>query len=225
MRNVRRKTGERRLDDALAALASALRGARGSWMVIGGIAVIARGVRRMTTDIDVVVLGDAVGTSKLLRILARHAVRPRIDDAEAFAERNLVLLLRHTPSGVDLDLSLGWTEFERDAIALSTETAFGRASYPMARAEDLVVFKALAARPKDIEDAAALLLMHPKIDLGEVRRRLAELAALAQEPALIDGLEAVIERTRAVRKVSRKGPATKSRAVRSKRTIRRAPRK
>jgi prolyl-tRNA editing enzyme YbaK/EbsC (Cys-tRNA(Pro) deacylase) len=43
----------------------------------------------------------------------------------------------------------------------------------MARAEDLVVFKALAARPKDIEDAAALLLLHSTIDLARVRRRLA----------------------------------------------------
>lgn len=134
VRNVRGKTGERRLDDALKALASALRGARGSWMIIGGIAAIARGVRRMTTDIDAVVLGDAVETSKLLRILARHSVRPRIDDAEAFAEKNLVLLLRHVPSGVDLDLSLGWTDFEREAVASSSPAAYGRASYPMARA-------------------------------------------------------------------------------------------
>jgi hypothetical protein len=41
-RNVPRNTGERRLEDALKALASALRVAQGSWMLIGGIAVIAR---------------------------------------------------------------------------------------------------------------------------------------------------------------------------------------
>ena len=60
---------------------------------------------------------------------------------------------------------------EREAIASSTLAGYGRASYPMARAEDLVVFKALAARPKDIEDAAALILMHPAMDLGRVRER------------------------------------------------------
>jgi hypothetical protein len=204
---VPRKTGERRLDDALNALAFALRTTRGAWMIIGGIAVIARGVRRMTTDIDAVVRGDAVEISKLFRILARQAIRPRIEKAEAFAEKNLVLLLRHLPSGVDLDVSLGWTDFERQAIASSTEVKYGGASYPMARAEDLVVFKALAARPKDIDDAAALLLMHPGIDLDRVRRRLAELAELAQEPALVEGLEQVIDRTRAVRKTSSKRPS------------------
>jgi hypothetical protein len=207
--SVRRKSGERRLDDALKALASALRDVQGAWMIIGGIAVIARGVRRMTTDIDAVVLGDVIDPSNLLRILGRHDVRPRIEEAEAFAKKNLVLLLRHVPSGVDLDVSLGWTDFEREAIASSTRAAYGRASYPMARAEDLVVFKALAARPKDIEDAAALILMHPAIDLGRVRRRLADLAALAEEPALIEGLEEVIGRTRDVRKVVTKKVVTK----------------
>jgi hypothetical protein len=210
---VRRKTGERRLDDALKALASALRAARSPWMIIGGIAVIARGVRRLTTDIDAVVRGDSIEISKLVRTLARHGVRPRIENAATFAEKNLVLLLRHVPTGVDLDLSLGWTDFEREAIASSTQAAFGRASYPMARAEDLVVFKALAARPKDIEDATALILMHPTIDLRRVRRRLAELSELAQEPGLLEGLEQVIDRASAVRKAAgRRSSTARSRA-------------
>ena len=203
-----------------------MRAARVEWMIIGGIAVIARGVRRMTTDIDAVVLGDAVHARDLLRVLARHAVRPRIEEAEADAEKNLVLLLRHVPTGVDLDVSLGFTDFEREAIESSTPASYGQASYPMARPEDLVVFKALAARPKDIEDAAALLLMHPAIDLANVRRRLGELAALAEEPALLEGLEQVIARTRAVRKTaSKRAGASPSRPPKPTRTMRRVPRK
>jgi hypothetical protein len=226
VRNVPRRSGERRLDDALKALGAALRAARVEWMIIGGIAVIARGVRRMTTDIDAVVLGATVDAGDLLRVFARHAVQPRIGEAEAFADKNLVLLLRHVPTGVDLDVSLGWTDFEREAIESSTPASYGRASYPMARAEDLVVFKALAARPKDIEDASALLLMHPGIDVAKVRRRLADLAALAEEPALLEGLEQVIARTRAARKAaSKRAGATLSRSQTPKRTKRRVPRK
>jgi len=158
----------------------------------------------MTTDIDAVVRGDAVEIPKLLRTLARHGLHPRIKDAKTFAEKNLVLLLRHRPSGVDLDVSLGWTDFEREALASKTNAAYGRASYPMARAEDLVIFKALAARPKDIEDAASLLLMHPTTDLKRVHRRVAELAELAEEPKLVEGLEQVIARTRTIRRASLK---------------------
>jgi hypothetical protein len=40
-------------------------------MVIGGIAVIARGVRRMTTDIDAAVRGDRIDVAALVRALAK----------------------------------------------------------------------------------------------------------------------------------------------------------
>ena len=62
----------------------------------------------------------------------------------------------------------------------------------MARAEDLVIFKAIAGRPKDMDDAEALLLLHPDIDVDRVRRvvrvlaELAELAELEHLPAQLD---------------------------------------
>jgi hypothetical protein len=46
--------------------------------------------------------------------------------------------------------------------------------------------------------------MHPTVDLVRVRRRLEELAELAQEPALVDGLDEVIGRTRVVRRATSK---------------------
>jgi hypothetical protein len=204
------------LDDALAALASALRGARVPWMVIGGIAVITRGVRRLTTDVDVVVRGDASNVASLLVMLERHDIRPRIDDAVAFARENLVLLLRHLPSGVDIDLSFGWTAFEAEAIATSTRATYGVTSLPMASVEDLVIYKAIAGRPRDVEDALALMLMHPDIDRARVRRRLVELAELANEPEIVERLERLTAHVRAVRsgaltRLSAPGPSKPAR--------------
>jgi hypothetical protein len=170
------------------------------WMVIGGIAVIARGVRRMTADIDAVVRGDQTNVAALLRDLAARRIVPRINDVEAFAGESLVLLLRHEPTGVEFDLSLAWTAFEHEALEARSDTKYGAVVAPMAAAEDLVIFKAMAARPRDIEDAAALLLMHKDIDLDRVRRHLAQLAALAEEPSLAGGLEAVIALSRSVGK-------------------------
>jgi hypothetical protein len=172
-------------------------------MIIGGIAVITRGVRRMTADIDAVVRGDSVGLATLLRSLASQKIEPRISDAQAFARANLVLLMRHRPSGVDLDISLAWTAFELEALEERDPARYGAITAPMARAEDLVIFKAMAARPKDVEDAAALLALHPDLDLTRIRKRLAELAVLAEEPALVDGLEAMIAQARAAARPSR----------------------
>jgi hypothetical protein len=185
---------ERLLEEALEALARGLTGSGAPWMVIGGIAVIARGVRRFTTDIDAVVRGDAVQPESLLRGLAEQAIVPRIEDALAFAEANLVLLLRHEATGVDLDVSLAWSAFEHDALATSTLTSFGNVRAPMCTPADLVVFKAIAGRPKDIEDAEALLALYPDLDRERVRRRVAELSALAEAPEILSALDELLSR-------------------------------
>ncbi|HEY3664382.1 MAG TPA: hypothetical protein VGL19_00220 [Polyangiaceae bacterium] len=180
------------IEDALAALGDALAEAGAPWMVIGGIAVIAHGVQRMTTDIDVVIQGDGVQIRELLSVLRQHQILPRIDDAEAFATTNLVLLARHQPTQVDLDLSFGWTAFERDALALRASTRYGAVRAPMARVEELLVFKAIAGRSRDVDDAVTLLTLYPHVDLEKVRLRATELAELAEAPELLSGLEAIL---------------------------------
>lgn len=149
----KRGKGEGLLEGALAALARALDEAGAPWMVIGGIAIIAHGVRRFTTDIDAAVLGDAIAIDQLLETLARYGIAPRVADAAAFARDNLVLLVRHAPTGVDLDISLAWSSFEHEALAAREIVRFGRVRAPMSVPDDLVVFKAIAGRPKDMEDA------------------------------------------------------------------------
>lgn len=128
----KRDHGERSLERALSALASALNGVGTPWMVIGGMAVIARGVRRMTTDIDAVVPGDAMPMEGLLRAFKKFHILPRIKDAKAFAQANLVLLLRHAPTGADLDVSLAWTSFELEALEGREMARYGRVLAPMA---------------------------------------------------------------------------------------------
>lgn len=191
VRGKRRRDAEPQLESAIDALSKALRARSGSWAVIGGVAVIARGVDRMTGDVDAVVRGDAIRPEQLVRVLARQGIVPRIEHALEFAEQNLVLLMRHRPSSVDLDISFAWTSFEHEAIAASTSTAWGDVSAPMVTAEDLVIFKAMAARPRDLQDARTLLALYPAIDLARVRRKLSELAELAGEPQLAIGLDEI----------------------------------
>jgi hypothetical protein len=174
---------EGKLSAALAALSKALDAAAVRWMCIGGIAVIAQGVRRTTTDIDVTLRGDDVDLATLLRRLARHGIRPRIGDALAFALTSQVLLLEHAATGVELDVSLAWLSFEHEALAAHVTIDFGGVVAPAARPEDLLIYKLFAARPQDLKDAEALLLMHRRnVDLGRVRRVLEELGELAGDP-------------------------------------------
>jgi hypothetical protein len=216
-----RVRSERLLEAALESLSRALTESKAPWMVIGGIAIIARGVRRFTTDIDAAVRGDAIRPEALLAICVKNGILPRIPDALRFAQANLVLLLRHESTGVDLDVSFAWSAFEHDALAACTLTGFGRVRAPMCTAEDLVVFKAIAGRARDIEDAEALLGLFPEIDLERVRRRVTELSVLAEAPELLESFEAIASKqtttpraheaavTRPARKKARRTPKRK----------------
>jgi hypothetical protein len=200
-------------------------------MVIGGIAVIAHGVQRMTTDIDAVIRGDAVSVHALIDVLRRHQIVPRIENAEAFAATNLVLLTRHRPTDVDLDLSLGWTAFEHEALAARTSTRFGKTAVPMAGVDELLVFKAIAGRPRDVDDAVALLTLYPGIDMTRVHDRVAALAEAAEAPELTAGLEQVLRaaastpllRTSAAKKPPGRGAPRASAAASTHRSTQRRP--
>jgi hypothetical protein len=150
----------------------------------------------MTADVDVVVRGDAVPVAELLAALGAGGIEPRIPDAEAFARRNLVLLLRHRRTRVDVDLSLGWSGFEQEALEQREIESYGRVRLPFATVADLLVFKAVAGRPRDLADVLSLLSLHRGVDLARVRDRVAVLSELADEPALVSRLEHVISRSR-----------------------------
>lgn len=62
-------------------------------MIIEGIAVIARGVPRLTVDVDATVWGADVSIPDLFETLEAHEIVPRVPDAEELARRRQVLLL------------------------------------------------------------------------------------------------------------------------------------
>jgi hypothetical protein len=95
-------------------------------VIIGGVAVSLLARPRTAADIDAVVLVSMDDLGKVLACAAEVGITPRIDDAESFAHRSRVLLLRHTSSGVDIDLSLGLLPFEVEAIERSTLHQIGK---------------------------------------------------------------------------------------------------
>ena len=168
---------------ALAALSSALAALDRPAMLIGGLAVIARGVPRLTIDIDAVVHAEGLDVDRLWAVLRDSGLEARVADAAQIARERLVLLLRHRASGVTVDLSLGWVQFERDAMARATTVDLDGVRIPVATPEDLVVLKAVAWRGLDRSDITELIVRHhADMDFQRIRTTLAQFFEVLEIP-------------------------------------------
>lgn len=177
------KRADEKLLEAIAALAGAFKSLGVPAMVIGGIAVIARGVPRHTVDVDAAVWGERLELSHLFAVLAEHGITARVPDAEVFARQRQVLLLRHDPSGQTLEISLAWLPFEWDALQRATIVDFGGVKIPVATPEDLVVYKAVAWRDRDKSDIERLLVLHGRsMNLERVRAIVKQFSETLEEP-------------------------------------------
>jgi predicted nucleotidyltransferase len=149
---------------AIGAATAWLRDAGVPAAVIGGVAVSLLGRPRVTKDVDLVVaLGSDAELPRLLALGKQHGITPRTADAVDFAKVSRVLLLTHEPSGIQIDLSLASLPFELEVIERAVERTIRGVAFHIATAEDLIVMKAIALRPRDIADIEALLDTHPDL--------------------------------------------------------------
>lgn len=188
-------TADAALLAALAACATALHSLGRPAMIIGGIAVIARGVPRQTVDIDATMWAEGLDVDGILSTLAAEGLIPRTADAVSFARERHVLLLRHEPTGTPLELILAYLPFERSALDRADLVDFGGVSVRAATAEDLIIYKAVAWRDRDRSDVERLLALHGRtIDLKRVRELVREFGAALDEPERVDQFEALVRR-------------------------------
>jgi hypothetical protein len=163
-------------------------------MVIGGIASSMLGRPRMTQDVDALALLREDEWERALAVANNFGIVPRVADALEFARRSRMLLLRHSGSQIDIDLSLGGLPFEHEALARSRIYEVGGVRLRLPTVEDLLVMKGFAHRPKDMEDIAGLLDANPHVQLEFVRRWLHEFATATTRPDLLEDFEKVVAR-------------------------------
>lgn len=157
-------------------------------MIIGGVAVSLLSRPRLTADVDAMVLLDTDELPRLLAIAEQEGLLPRMSDAADFARRHRVLLLQHQESGVNVDISLGLLPFEVEAIERSKIYQIGTLTLRIPTPEDLIVFKAVAHRPKDLLDIQALIESCINLDNKYIADRVHEFAQLLEMPELWDDI-------------------------------------
>jgi hypothetical protein len=176
------------LIQAAADLQSVCQTAGWHYCFIGGLAVLRWGEPRETVDVDLTLLTGFRGESVYIDALLSH-FEPRRPDAAAFARTSRVLLLRAS-SGVGLDIALGGLPFEESAVSRSSLFRFpSNFDLRTCSAEDLIVFKAFADRPKDWMDIEGVLIRQgPRLDWSYVEAELAPLVELKEAPEILDRL-------------------------------------
>lgn len=156
---------------------------------IGGIALQRWGEPRLTLDIDVSLLTGLGREREYISVLCRE-YPPRVPDAEAFAVRNRVLLLQST-DGVPIDISLAAFPYEEQVIQRATDFVFLEdVSLRTCSAEDLVVLKAFADRPRDWADIEGILKRgRREMDWTYTVSMLEQMCALKESPQILTRLQ------------------------------------
>ncbi len=165
-------------------------------MVIGGLAVSLLGRPRLTRDVDALVLVPEERWPVFAEAGAAFGFIPRQPEAMAFAKESRVLLLRHQPTGIDVDLVFGSLPFEEEAVARAEIIKVAKVSVPVPTPEDLVIMKAVAHRDRDLFDIEGLLAAYPNLDRNRLRRWVRTFSEALEAPEIYEDLEQLLSRRR-----------------------------
>jgi predicted nucleotidyltransferase len=145
-----------------------------TYMIIGGQAVLIYGEPRLTRDVDVTL---GVGPERLPELVAfaqASAWRLLVERPEEFVQRTMVLPCADPESGIRIDFIFSHSAYEQQAMERVRRVQIGKASVRFAAAEDVIVHKVIAGRPRDLEDVRGILLKNSNLDRGYIRHWLTE---------------------------------------------------
>jgi hypothetical protein len=180
--------------ELLERLAHALDQARLPYMIIGGQAVLLYGEPRLTRDIDITLGVDVDRQTDVVSVAESLALTPLVTP-ESFTKQTLVLPCLDPATGIRVDFIFSFTPYERQAIDRAARVPIGSAQVRFASAEDLIVHKMLAGRPRDLEDVTGILLKQPRLDLTYIRHWLTQFAATINQP-LVEQFGTLVENAR-----------------------------
>jgi len=159
---------------------------------IGGLAVQKWSEPRVTDDVDLTLITGFDNEQPFIdALLGLHWVEPRNPNAREWALTRRVLLLQ-TRDGVGLDIAMGAFPFERQAVSRAVEVELlPGCKLWICTAEDLIIYKTFAARPKDWLDVEAVLKRQgdANLDWNYIHEQLTPLLELKEAPDLLTELE------------------------------------
>lgn len=154
--------------------------------IIGGIALLRWGEPRFTRDVDVTLLTGFGGEDRFIQSILTSSYGGRIPDAADFAKRNRVLLVSSS-DGVPIDIVLAGLPFEALLVERASLFEFETGcSLMTCSAEDLIVQKLFAFRPRDVQDVETVgIRQRGRLDWDYIETHLMPLAELKDQPEIM----------------------------------------
>ncbi len=174
---------------ALAEITTFLEKQGWQYCLIGGLAASYWGQPRSTKDVDLVLLAGIGDEERFIKPLTA-AFPVRVAGADKFAIVSRVVLLQ-TKSGVGIDVSLGALPFEEEMMRRAKiKEVLPGVRVRTATAEDVVVMKTIAGRPRDVDDIERIIATQgKKLDSAYIRCWLTEMSEALSETDLVGFFE------------------------------------
>jgi hypothetical protein len=163
------------------------------YLVIGGLAVVAVGEPRTTGDVDVIGFVAEEDAHRLIEQARRAGFQVDVETERRRLRETGTLRFRREP--FQLDVITASMPFEEDAFRRATpHRMFGRAlRFPSP--EDLILFKVLAGRDKDMLDAIGVARRHAAaLDRPYLEAALRPICDLAEDMSAWHRLQDVLRK-------------------------------
>ncbi len=144
------------LEAALADVATFLEESPIPYMVIGGFASLQWGRPRLTEDLDFAILLEEPAWPEFVHRLGKR-YRLMAPSPLEFARQTRVIPIS-TSGDVRADLVFAGIPYEEAAIRRAVEVEVAGIGVRFCTAEDLIVYKLVAGRPRDLDDVEGVIL-------------------------------------------------------------------
>jgi predicted nucleotidyltransferase len=98
-----------------------------------------------------------------------------------------------------VNIVFGFLPFEQEAVARATLVDIDGVSIPLLCPEDLIVMKAVAHRPRDLDDIKGILAAQSSLNLTRMLNWVQKFATALDMPEMLTALEALILKCRSAK--------------------------
>ena len=180
-------------EEILARTAKALDNGNIPYMIIGGQAVLLYGEPRITRDIDITLGIDTSRLGELLEIAEKNNLKTLPENIEEFVKETMVLPTQEESTGIRVDFIFSFSPYERDALKRARGVSIEKYPVRFASAEDVIIHKLFAGRPRDIEDTKNILLKNPSLDTAYIQKWLQDFDQNLPEKSLLRDFQDILK--------------------------------